>query len=276
MTETDLISTQVSDETIEEIFNTIISHFPQEEDKPTIITKEQLRDVLRSDTEKFSDINQVTNLAELVSAIGWGIISLDHAVLLAKKIDFSKLSEGNHFEVSWVLANSRIGSVELFPILIANGLNVAEVRDANSPDASDVLDQIVRQSAPETVSYATDVALVTMLLETGTIEDFQDTDFATQVIEKLRNNEITTRDLVGEIGERSKNPILRKAVESEETLETSVDENINQDTSLERPANIADDNTTSIELNIPPNEVKITHSRSMLEKLLCCFGRNYS
>lgn len=187
------VTNHISDETLQEILATLIT-FSENID---LFTEEHLRDVFKSNGKKFDKTNEVNFLAGVIGTVAFKFISLEHAILLAHKVDFSKLSPGEHFETLWSLANNRIGATELFPILIDGGVNVAEIKAKR-----DVLYEITRQTGDvRNKYYEDDLKLVISLLATGRIVDFEE-EKAVTVVQKLQEREIFVRDLCGKIGER--------------------------------------------------------------------------
>lgn len=128
---------------------------------------------------------------------------VENAKKLINKIDLSSLTDHDHYDSVWTIANNRgnLGNQDPSLLVIKHMIEVgfrvgAIATNKINGTKTDVLDQIVKQSGFGEKHHSTDLAIIAALLETGSIAGFpKDSLICAQTLEGLRDNSIEMSSL---------------------------------------------------------------------------------
>jgi len=163
------------------------------------IDTECLNKILEKTTDKTLpelDLNLVTAVSYLTSKE-----DVENAKKIIDKVDLTALSNRDHYEMLWGIANNRRGGGAEDPAflvikhMLKAGFKAGVIHKTEYGDEkTDLFDQIVKQSRFGSDNYSTDLVIIEAILKTGSVAGFPELSPITdQTIEGLRNNTIEMR-----------------------------------------------------------------------------------
>jgi hypothetical protein len=163
------------------------------------IDTECLNKILKKTTDKTLpelDLNLVTAVSCLTSKG-----DVENAKKIIDKVDLTALSNRDHYEMLWGIANNRgSGGAEdpaflVIKHMLKAGFKAGVIHKTEYGDEkTDLFDQIVKQSQFGSANHSTDLVIIEAILETGSVAGFpKSSPINAQTIEGLRNNTIEIR-----------------------------------------------------------------------------------
>ncbi len=165
------------------------------------IDTECLNKILEKTTDKTLpelDLNLATATSYLASKG-----DVENAKKIIDKVDLTALSNRDHYEMLWGIANNRgSGGAEdpaflVIKHMLKAGFKAGVIHKNEYGDKkTDLFDQIVKQSYFGSVKHSTDLVIIEAILETGSVAGFPKlSPITAQTIEGLRNNKIEMKSL---------------------------------------------------------------------------------
>ena len=160
------------------------------------IDTECLNKILEKTTDKTLpelDLNLATATSYLASKG-----DVENAKKIIDKVDLTALSNRDHYEMLWGIANNRgSGGAEdpaflVIKHILKAGFKAGVIhKNEYGDEKTDLFDQIVKQSQFGSANHSTDLVIIEAILETGSVAGFpKSSPIIAQTIEGLRNNTI--------------------------------------------------------------------------------------
>ena len=128
---------------------------------------------------------------------------VENAKKIIDKVDLTSLSDHDHYEMLWGIANNRgSGGAEdpaflVIKHMLKAGFKAGVIhKNEYGDEKTDLFDQIVKQSHFGSAKHSTDLVIIEAILETGSVAGFPKlSPITAQTIEGLRNNKIEMESL---------------------------------------------------------------------------------